>query len=291
MARLRVWTTILIVWLIFLFNIERINSPINIRDYTYVFVAITAVVTLMLPRLRWLPYWMLMLVSISVFLLYKALLGKHMLLGIALPLTVTQISAIVLTGLIARQINSGLREFEDVINNITFGHLGQLPQPFSEMQDSIYRELKRARRYQRPLSVITLEINDQSIQAVLPKMIKTVQEAMMKEYVFASVSRILDDNVDSLGTITLRDNHFIVVVPEKTANEASLLAQDLEKAIGEEMDIALQTGMASFPEDAITFEALIEQAMKNINQKSIDQTLAVNPVPEKPKQEIVPQEG
>jgi GGDEF domain-containing protein len=291
MKRLRIWTTVLIIWLIFLFNIERINSPINIRDYTYVFVAITAVITLLLPRLRWLSYWVLILVSISTFLLFKVFWGKHLLWGIALPLTVTQISAIVLTGLISRQINSGLREFEDVISKITFGQIGHLPRPFSEMQGSIYSELKRARRYQRPLSVITLKVDEQSIRVALPKMIKVVQQAMMKEYVFANVSRILDDNIDDFGTITLRDNHFIVVLPEKTIHETSLMAQSLEKTIREKMDIEFQTGMASFPNDAITFEALIEQALKNVDQKFLSQHVGIQPVPEKPKQEIVPQEG
>jgi GGDEF domain-containing protein len=291
MKRLRIWTTILIIWLIFLFNIERINSPINIRDYTYIFVAITAVVTLMLPRLRWLPYWVLILVSIASFLLFKSFWGKDLLWGSALPLTITQISAIVLTGLISRQINSGLREFEDVISRITFGQIGNLPRPFSEMQESIYRELKRARRYQRPLSVIALKVDEQSIRMALPKMIKVVQQAMMKEYVFANVSRVLDENIDDFGTITLRDNSFIIVLPEKSANEASLKAQTLEKVIREKMDIELQAGMASFPNDAITFEALIEQALRNVDQELSAQRAGIQSVSEKSRQETIPQEG
>jgi hypothetical protein len=69
------------------------------------------------------------------------------------------------------------------------------------------------------------------------------------------------------------------------------MAQSLEKTIREKMDIEFQTGMASFPNDAITFEALIEQALKNVDQKFLSQHVGIQPVPEKPKQEIVPQEG
>ena len=93
-----------------------------------------------------------------------------------------EISAVVLTGLISRQINRGLHEFEEVITNITFGQIGNLPKPFSEMQSSIYREVRRARRHQRPLSVITLKIDENSIHVTLPKMIKAVQQAMMPQY-------------------------------------------------------------------------------------------------------------
>lgn len=287
MTRLRFWTTILIIWLIFLFNIERINAPVNIRAYTYIFVALVVMITLMLPQLRWLPYWSLMLLSILAFLFYKAFWSNHLIWGPALPLTVTQVSAIILTGLIARQINSGLREFESVITNITFGQIGNLPKPFSEMQKAMYQEVRRARRFQRPLSVMALKIDEQSIQVALPQTIKTVQQAMMREYVFAKVSRILDTNVDDFGTISLRDNHFILVLPEKTAHDAHLLGQDLKKAIEQEIKIELQLGTASFPEEAITFEALIEQAVKNTGQKTINQ----QSLADQAQQETMPQEG
>jgi len=290
MKRLRVWTTVLIIWLIFLFNIERLNSPINIRDYTYVCVALTAVVTLMLPRLKWFSYWMLLAVSIVAFLVYKGFWGRDLILGAALPLTVTQISAIVLTAIIARQINVGLREFEEVINNITFGQIGTRPKPFSEMQGAIYSELKRSRRYHRPLSIVSLRISEESIRVVLPKMIKAVQQAMMKEYIFANVSRILDDSIDDFGTITLRDNHFLVVLPEKTSDEASQVAQHLEEAIGNKMALSLATGMANFPDDAITFDALIDQAINDVDQKYNTHYKLKQSAHQKPKQEIaVPQ--
>lgn len=288
MTRLRFWTIILITWLILLFNIERVNSPINIQAYTYIFVALTAVLTLMLPRLRWLSYWTLILVSIVVFLLVKVFWHQHMIWGAALPLTVTQVSIIVLTGSISRQINSGLRELEDVISGITFNRIGSLPSSFSEMQGSIYKELRRARRYQRPLSVVTLRVDQDALQRALPEMIKTVQQAMMREYVFANVSRILDENMDDFDTITLRDNNFVLILPEKTSDEAWLVAQQLQEVIQEEMHITLQTGMANFPDEAITFETLIEKAIESVDRK--DQRTFSRVVVES-KQKVVSQEG
>lgn len=286
MKRLRFWTIVLIVWLIFIFNIERINTPINIQAYTYIFVAIIAAVTLVRPRLPWLPYWSIVLVSAMAFLLFKTYWSKHLLWGTALPLTITQISAMVLTGLIVRQINSGLHEFEGVIRSITFSQIGQKPKPFMELQDSLYREVRRARQYQRPLAVVALKINDQSLQVALPKMVKGVQQAMMKEYVFAQVARILNHNVDDFGTITLRDKHFILVLPEKTASEAGVIAQSLKKTVQDQIDIDLQTGLANFPNEAITFEALIEQAIQDAEPKKQTQESSLDRT-----QEIISQQG
>jgi len=259
--------------LIFFFNIERIVSPFNVRSYTYVFVAVVAAITLILPRLQRIPFLILLALPIPVFLGYKAFMEKgdwhdNLLAGSMLPFTVTQLSAIILTGLLARQIQLGLQEFEGVIAAITFGHIGKLPKPFSEGQDAMYKEVKRARRYQRPLTVIALKIDDESIQIALPQIIENVQRAMMKEYILASVARTLDENMHDFDTIALRDNHFILMLPELPAEETPLITQRLEKLIKEKMNIRLQVGAASFPNDGVTFESLIELAVENARQRT-----------------------
>lgn len=186
--------------------------------------------------------------------------------GYALPLTVTQVSAIILTGLLARQIHYGLQEFEDVVANITFGYVGKLPRPFSEGQGPMYREVKRARRYHRPLAVIALKVDESNIKVVLPHMVKEVQHAMMRQYVLAGIARILDNNIHDFETIALHDNNFILVLPEITGEEADQIAQKLQDAVNEQLEIQLQVGTANFPGEAMTFESLVEMALKNAQQ-------------------------
>lgn len=271
MKSLRLWITVLIVWLIFFFNVERINSPINIRSYTYIFVALVAAITLILPRLQRIPFLMLLIIPVPIFLGFRAFMERgswydNLFTGYALPLTVTQVSAIILTGLLARQIHYGLQEFEEVIANITFNYIGKLPRPFSEGQGPMYREVKRARRYHRPLAVIALKVDERDIKVVLPHMVKEVQHAMMRQYVLAGVARILDNNIHDFETIALRDNNFILVLPEITGEEADQIAQKLQDAVNEQLKIQLQVGTANFPGEAMTFESLVEMALKNAQQ-------------------------
>jgi len=273
MKSLRFWITILIIWIIFFFNIERINSPINIRSYTYIFVAVVAAMTLALPRLERIPFFILLATPVPVFLVLKTLMERgdwheNLLLGNALPLTVTQVSAIILTSLLARQIYYRLREFEDVIANVTFNYIGKLPKPFSEGQGTIYREVKRARRYHRPLALIAFKVNEANFQIVLPEMVKEVQQAMMREYIMAGIARILAENMHDFDTIAVRDNNFILVLPEISAEETAHIAQKLEDAVKEKMKVKLQVGTASFPNEAMTFESLVELALKNAQQSA-----------------------
>jgi GGDEF domain-containing protein len=274
MKSLRLWITLLILWLIFFFNIERINSPINIRSYTYIFVAVVVALTLVLPKLQRLPFLILLLTPIPIFLAFRAFMERghwydNLLTGYALPLTVTQVSAILLTGLLARQIHYGLREFENVIANITFGYIGKLPKPFSEGQGTIYREVRRARRFHRPLAIVALKVNEVDIHAILPKIVKEVQQGMMRQYVLAGVARILNDNMRDFDTIALRDNNFILVLPEINGEEAEQIAQKLADAVKEKLKVKLQVGTANFPKEAMTFESLVELALENAQQQPV----------------------
>lgn len=230
--------------------------------------------TLLLPRLQRIPFFVLLITPIPLYLWLKATAEQgdwfgDLFRGYALPLTVTQVAAIILTGLLARQVLRAMQEFEGVIANITFGHIGKLPQLFSEGQGAMYREVKRSRRYHRPLAVIALKVDESDIQVAIPKMVQEVQQTMMRQYVMAGISRILDDNMHDFDTIALRDNHFILVLPEIAPDEAARVANQLRDAIKDRMKLTLQVGTAVFPDEAMTFESLVELALQN-TEKSVE---------------------
>lgn len=280
MKNLRFWIIALIIWLIFFFNVTRLNSPISLRAYTYIFVAVAVAGTLILPRLQKVPFLVFLLTLIPIFLWFKAALEtgdwlRNLLVGYALPVTATQISAIIFSGLLARQISIGLQEFEDVIARITFDYIGKLPRPFSDGQGSMYREVKRARRYNRPVAVIALKVNKEEIQVALPQMVKEVQQAMMREYVLAGIARILNESIHDFDTIALRDNNFILVLPEISSEEAIRIAHQVEENVKAKMKVRLQVGTAAFPDEAMTFESLVELALKHTDEPPV----AVQPTP------------
>ena len=186
-------------------------------------------------------------------------------------LTVIQIIAIILTGLLARQISYELTEFEDVIANITFGYIGKRPASFAEEQSEMYREVRRAARYGRPLAMIALKIDADTLQVPLPQIVENVQKAMMKEFTMAGIARILDDNMLGFDTIALRDNYFIVTMPETRIQDIQQTAQRLKNVIKSKMNIAVYIGTASFPDEAMTFESLVELAVVKANQQPVDQ--------------------
>lgn len=280
MKKLRFWVAILSLWLIFFFNIERILlvDKVNIiQSNTYIFVAVVAIAVLLLPRLRGFSFSVLLIVLASLFLLdwylnpswEKNVSANFAHLNATALLTIIQLNAIILTGLLARQITYQLEEFEGVIAAITFSQIGKRPGVFAEEQGAMYREIKRARYYERPLAVMALKVEETSFQTALPHIIEDVQKAMMKEFTLASIARTLNENLHGFDTIALRDNYFIIVLPETKADAVPHIAQRVTKTITEKTGADLQVGTAIFPDEAQTFERLIEMAMENSNHRTV----------------------
>jgi len=268
------------IWLVFFFNIERIlfGTDVNLfRSDTYIFVAVVALMTLLIPKLRTGAFAFLLIVATSLFLLvwyYDPSWTRHVSstswsLNAPTLLTIIQVNAIILTGLLVRQITYDLDEFESVIANITFGHVGSRPQPFAEEQSAMYREIKRARRYERPLAVMALKVDDEAIEAALPQIVKDVQNAMMKEYTLAGIARTLNDNLQGFDIIATWKNHFLVVLPETPAQAVPHIALRLKNAVKSKLGVQLQIGAASLHNQAMTFERLINLAMENANSDDV----------------------
>jgi len=290
MKHLQLFIAALIIWLIFLFNIERLTRSVDIRSYTYIFVALVAMITIMVPRLSGPAFSMILVIPVPIFLIIKSFYEvggwqENLMVGNALPLTVTQLAAIILTGLLARQISHRLVEFNDVVATITFGRIGHPPPSFAEEQGVMYNELKRARHYHRPLTVMAMKVDPETINGVLPKMLEELQHTMLSEYLYARLARILDEKLLDFDTIVRRDDCFILLLPETTEEKSPGLVKRLEEAVKSQMGIQLKIGTAVYPDDAMTFERLIETAVQNVSKQTADLSelkQSQQPLPQEP---------
>ncbi|MEM7033937.1 MAG: hypothetical protein AAF629_30635 [Chloroflexota bacterium] len=238
MKQLRLRVIMLGIWLVFVFNIERIlrafsngglllNDEINLfQSYTYIFVALVLIVILAIRKMDGSVFAIFMSVSAALFfyLWYNLAQWDNYLItdggqvATLAILAVMQVGVILLTGLLTRQVNASLQEFEGVIGSITFNHIGARPQPFFDTQGEMYRELKRARYYQRPLSVIAIEMDRANLAANISPMVDDVQQAMIKEFVLAKMARVLDVKLHEFNSIALKDNTFVITLPETNSS-------------------------------------------------------------------------
>ncbi len=282
MKRLRFLITIIILWLFLLYSIERLSEPINISAMAYVFIAAVAALTVLIPRLHQVPVWLIVGGPVLVFLALKIWQGHHPQWDKAIPLVVTEMSFIALTSLLARQVNHMLGEFEKAAADLTIGMVGKSICPFATGQGEMYREVRRARTHQRPLSIMAIGLEEKTLLALLPRMLAEAQQAMGKHIALSGIAKVLDEELEDYHIIAKQNNHFIVLLPETDQKDLTTLERQLYEAVSKRMGVTLKIGSSSLSNSVVTFERLVEEAtvaMEIREEAAIDMEATEEPSP------------
>jgi GGDEF domain-containing protein len=263
---------LLVAWLLFLYTFELASQFVSHRRidlltaYAYVFVALVALISLALPAIHRLPLPLLISVGVVVFLVFKAWFG-YPLWGRFLPLTVTEVCAFLVTGLLTRQVIGAIREFEASIVNFTIRHVGRHPKTFAIEQGEMYQEVRRAREFNRPLTLIAIEPETGSFRVAKEKMVEQVQQATMKQYVLAALAKTLEGQLSPYSIIAQDGDKFLVLIPEARGEDLPQLAMELGETVQESLGLELRIGGASLPE-VETFDELVEAARRELKIKA-----------------------
>ncbi len=277
MRQLRIYVVTLIIWLLLFFSVERITAPINISHVGYIFTPLLGVLIILLPGMRKAPLWAVLALPVPIFLILKAWVGYEV-FGASLPLTVTEVVSLWATIYLARHISNRLRDFEDAVSNITIGEDVDQPEAFETGQAEMYREVRRARHHHRPLSMIAIGIDEDMNTVALDRMVQEAQQAMIKQYLRSGVARLITNELPDYDIITQEDDHFLVLLPESSEEEAEKIGEWLREITARQIGVSIQTGSASFPTDAVTFESLVDRAKREMREKlKMSEQTAIKP--------------
>lgn len=258
MRQFRILLFTLIAWLFLFFNVERLSAPINIASFVYIFITIAGALVALVPPLRRVSLSWLLVSTLPLYLLLKWQLG-YPIAGTHLPITVTEVSAIVITIGLTRQIVTRAAALQDTIARVTLGHL-KTGTDFAEGQGLIYREIRRARLHKRPVGLLAIAPATTMDNFTLDRFSKEAQEAIIGRYVQARIANLLLSELDDYNIVTQRNNHFVALLPEAAEDDVPAIMERLRRSAEEQLGIQLKIGLSHFPQDAVTFEQLLATA-------------------------------
>lgn len=262
----------LLLELVVFFNIERLDigaqNVIDLATFVYVLAVIAVLAVISLPVFRRATWPVSLLVWLGVYAVGKVSVGapRPILGGIYTYETITEIVLLSLSVVLARKVAYALYDFEEAVRNITLSGVGRHVRQLDEALEDVQTELIRSRRYKRPLSVLVIEPKPESIQAKLHLSVLEVQQAMMARYVVTSLARLIGKELRRTDLVLELDgkDRFIILCPETDAKGSAALANRLCDVAAERLKVAITCGIASFPEEALTFEELVRQAEVNL---------------------------
>ncbi len=259
MTRFRFWLAILLLWLSLLFNLERVHEPINLASFVYVVVGLLAAAIVVVPPMRKATMSALGAGSVLLMILLKVALGYEV-GGTHLPLTVTEAAAILTTVVLAHQIARHTVRFEKSAAEVAAVRWQTRPKSFDDEQSEMYRELRRARRFDRKLSVVALEPTSEALKLSIDRLIEEVRGEMVQRYIEVRLADVLKNEVHDVDLVANYEGRFILLLPETDQKHVADVVQRIAIQVERELGLQLRIGAATFPDEEVTLTGLVERA-------------------------------
>jgi hypothetical protein len=263
MKRLRIRIIVLASWLIVFSSLSRLLGPVGINNLSLGLGWVMVIVVLGLPRMARGAVWVIMLVLVTTLLLTK-FWARGLSSDLALFVTVLEVCALVVTTLVTRWVNLALNEFEKTVVNLTLGQRERVPETALSGQGTIYREVRRARNHDHPLALISISVDEKSIDPKVEAVVREIQASMMKQYKLQGLSNMLCAELEDCAVIVEDTDHYLAVLPDTLPEELPVVVKRLRQKACDELGVEIKIGVATLPKDGYTFDGLVETATREM---------------------------
>jgi GGDEF domain-containing protein len=289
MRRLQASILYLLIHLAILFNIERLDldgkDTIDLATAVYPLALLAIITILSIKVLRRLPLPVLIALWTAVYFVIKLVLisQRPLVGGIYTYLSFTELGLFLIAVFLAQKLGLDIEEYQEAARIFAFANVSKIKR-VEEAQEEIQTELYRSRRFQRPLSIIVLEQDESKIQANINKVVLDVQDSLMKKYISAMVARELSAQLRQTDILLEHDKkgRLIILSPDTDDDGIKAFIHRLSLLARNDL-FSINFGAATFPNHALTFEQLLEQAESNLQQQ-IDTPLSMDTPIDAPKE-------
>lgn len=271
MNKLRITTIVLLAATAVFFNIERLDidkqSVANISSFVYVF-GFGCVLAVLCFSALWrarvgiaISLWITIYVAVRLFLTSMTGAGTN---------TYIMITEITLPSLIiwlAHRLARLIYDFEKAVEAVVLAGMSRRLQYMDEAMDEIQKQLRLSRRSDRALSLIVIEFEPTKPEIPPSRALLEIETALANRQALLSLSKCLDRTLRR-SDLMLQMRGFsqiVLVCPETAGSGAQLLAQRIQKS-SELLNLRIAFGQSSFPDDAVTFDVLLEIAIARLHE-------------------------
>lgn len=270
MTRLRWNIVALIVWQAAFFNIERLDigsvNTLNLATEVYA-VGLVAVLLPMYSPFRKRPLWLSMIIALLLLAAVLLFNPTPEFGGFHTYLTLVEMAMVAVTVALSYQASQSLEEFRNAVEMITLTDKGLRLHTLSSAHDLVQTEMSASRRGQRPLSLVLLQADASSLNMMMHRLVADLQRGMMQRYVLTMAARVLSRSMRRTDLIIedQEPGRLVLVAPETAQEAADTLGERLVDMLQQRLGITARYGIASFPQQALTFEDLLSRAEENLH--------------------------
>jgi GGDEF domain-containing protein len=255
-------------WFLLLFASHGLYPVPEISSQVPLFAAVLAIGIVCLPH-RHAMSWATLVAPLAIFVVLSALLGRP-LLGAALAPRIAELCVIAASILLARPVARCISEFEESVLHVMLDHLGNGFRRVETGQHEMYREVRRARTHESPMTMLALSIDDRTRENRVDALFDRVQRECIERYVDARMLGLIASETRDSDVITQKGECFFTLLTETSEERARQLADRLHEIAGSELGLGIRIGLARFPDQALTLDKLFEESESGLREEKPD---------------------
>lgn len=132
-----------------------------------------------------------------------------------------------------------------------------------EAENRISAELTRSRRYHHSLAVLLVEMDEIGRERLNQNV--ALERDILSHFAVAKIGQIINECARETDLIIRDDKgRFVILCPETNHRSSMILAERIESAVAEKMGAKVVLGSSSFPDEALTFDNLVQRASERM---------------------------
>ncbi|MEO8394817.1 MAG: sugar transferase [Chloroflexota bacterium] len=268
MARFRLLLVILVIWLSLLFNIERPNwfglGSLDLPSIVYIVAGIVCMTILLLPDLGYLPVGLLVVAVLILYIPIRIITTTDDAAHDSIYVIVSEFIVLTLTVIISRLVTFAVSNFEKAVENVIVRPENSRVLPPADGEEAISNELLRARRYERPVSLMIVRANElKKLEKSLTKQF-ALETAFQQKYLQNKVAQVISSLIYRSDIVTTYQDDLVLCLPETADHDAKALAREISDMLKARLNLSAEIGLAVFPEDALITPLLIQKALNQV---------------------------
>ncbi len=292
MLRLNQYILFLILWLTLFFNLERLHfqktEVIDIAGPVYVLTAFVVVLGLVLTQFYSISKFAFELLAAALFVVVKLLDRRPLWDDGYTYVTLFEFLSILITGWLAYEVGHRTSDFLQTVRMFLFADLQDRIVTAQQASPLLSREIQTSRRTNHPLTVIVIEPQAQDAAVHLTATAREIQNIFVRRYRLVALARLLTRFIRSTDFALDQSDkgRILFVTPEINRSQVGDVVRRLAEHAHESLNVSLNWGSATFPDQGLTLEELVYQAEQDlkpyVKTHSSEPVATGVPLPEEP---------
>ena len=260
------WVAFYLVIIFFLGQLDRVDRPvINLASYFYILIFIVVPCVVLIPFFYRAPQFVSMIFWASIYFALSRILDRSLSAPDSFETIFTEIALLELGVWLSYQLAVDLAHSESLIDTMAQSAFPNQADEIEEAMGLIRNEVTRSRRYHRPLALLIFQASPEN-KDTYRELFRTFQRDLLNRFSSARMGQLIGERIRQTDML-LRDRvgRFVVLCPETSKESALLLGERIYDALKNSTDLQITWGCSSFPDEALTFDDMVERARAQSN--------------------------